>query len=426
MADSLRVGTTLKVAFVATVAASLLVSLWSLTSAVGQDPHRPDIADFDVFHLVGQLIWSGHYADAYRTATMLPLETALGHRHSVFMPWSYPPAFGFVVAPLAALPWSLAYLTFSLSTLAVFCLPMQRLGRRRFWPVMLATAPAILLNIRAGQNGLLTGGLYGLAALCLLRRRPIAAGSAIGCLAFKPHLAPMLPLMLVLQKRWLTLAVAASTGLALTGLSIAVFGPAVFSAFLAATGEVRQFMAVGVYPLHRMTSIYAFLFSVGAPSALAIAVHGAVAIAILAWTARTICTTENPRVQIGMGATASAFISPYFYDYDLTTFAVGLMLLAPILSRAMTARRYGLLLFCIAVGQSLGIAVGALGVEVSLGGPVLLAVYVTVLRRVHAEARRVPAAGSQPAALSGFAGPRRAAAETGRVLPYQLCQDSKP
>lgn len=397
------VGSGLKVAFVLVLAASLLIGLWDVTSAIGEDPGRPDIIDFNVFHLAGQLIWSGHYADAYRFATMLPLETALAHGHAVFIPWSYPPAFGFVVAPLAALSVGFAYLGFTLAALGFFCFIMRRLGGSHFWPVILATAPAILINIRAGQNGLLTGGLFGLAALCLLRRRPVAAGSAIGCLVFKPHLAPLLPVLLILQRRWSALAVAALIALALTGLSLTVFGSSVWSAFLASTAEVRRFMAMGAYPLHRMTSVYAFLLSLGAPASVAVALHGAAAVAIIAWAAWTIHTSRDARVQIGIAATASAFLSPYFYDYDQTIFAVGLALLAPAFRRALAARHYGLLLFGVAVAQTMGIAVAALGIHVSLGAPILLVLYLVVLHLVHVDGERASEASSQPTMLGGVA-----------------------
>ena len=167
--------------------------------------------------------------------------------------------------------------------------------------------------------------------------------------------------------------------------------------------EARHFMAVGAYPLQRMTSIYAFLLSLGAPTSVAAALHGAVAVAVLAWAAWTIRTTENPRVQIGVAATASAFVSPYFYDYDQTIFAVGLMLLAPTLSRALAPRAYGLVLFSIAVGQALGIALGVLETKISLGGPVILAAYVVILRAIHLDRVRTHEAGPEVEVLGSAA-----------------------
>ena len=398
---TLRVGRPVKVAAGATVLAALLIDPFYVTGVLESRPDHPDLADFNVFYLAGRLILSGHFLDAYRPAIMASLERALAHGHDFFMPWSYPPLFGFVVAPLALLPFWLAYLVFTLLTLALFGTTLKRLGGDAFWPVFLATIPAVLINIRAGQNGLLTGGLYGLGALWLLRRRPVAAGSAMGCLAFKPHLAAMLPIMLLMQKRWLTLAAAGLTALGLTGLAVAVFGPETLSAFLASTREAGTYMAAGAYPLHRMTSIYAFALSLGASTTAAAVLHGAVAIPLLGWTAWMIHRSRDLRVQIGVAAMASPFLSPYVMDYDQTIFAVGLVCLSPALNRALGPTRYGLVLLCVALAQIMGIAVETLGGTISLGGPILLAASLVMLRTVRAEF--MGSRSAAPAALSASA-----------------------
>ena len=179
----------------------------------------------------------------------------------------------------------------------------------------------------------------------------------------------MLPVMLLVQKRWATLAAAGLTALGLTGLAVAVFGPETLSAFLALTRDAGTHMASGAYPLHRMTSIYAFPLSLGASPAVAAVLHGAVALAVLAWTALMIRPSRDLRVQIGLAATASLFLSPYVMDYDQTIFAVGLVCLAPALNRAMGPTRYGLVLLCVASAQIIGIATEALGGTLSLAGP---------------------------------------------------------
>ena len=112
-AHAISFGSGLKVAVVLTIAVALGVGLLDVLAAAGQDPGRPGLADFNAFHIVGRMIGSGRFADAYRIPILLQVENAgADPDHRVFMPWSYPPAFGLIVAPLAALPLGAAYLLF--------------------------------------------------------------------------------------------------------------------------------------------------------------------------------------------------------------------------------------------------------------------------------------------------------------------------
>ena len=292
------IGTPLKLTFAGVLVLAAAAGIISNTLAVGQGPGRPEPADFNVFHLAGGLVWSGRLGEAYRVATLMPLERALTGSPAV-IPWSYPPLFGLVLAPLAALPIWLAQGLFVAATLALFLAVTRRLAGAQAWPVWLALAPSIGLNLQSGQNGLLTGGLAGAAALALLARRPLAAGSAIAALAIKPHLAIMFPVMLVLGRRWPTLLTAGLGAAGLTALSVALLGGQVFLAFLGSFAEVGRFMAAGAYPLPRMISIYAALLSCGVPPAAALAGHAAAAAVVLAGTA-WVAARADPRIRLGL------------------------------------------------------------------------------------------------------------------------------
>lgn len=77
---------------------------------------------------------------------------------------------------------------------------------------------------------------------------------------------------------------------------------------------------------------------------------------------------------------ATAFVSPYFYDYDLPVFCSGLALILPALAAAMERRRVAALLGAVALAESLGLLmtplVGRLPTP-SLGAPILLACFGT-------------------------------------------------
>lgn len=54
------------------------------------------------------------------------------------------------------------------------------------WLLLAVAFPAVLINIRHGQNGFLTAALLG-GALAVLERRPLLAGILFGLLAYKPR-----------------------------------------------------------------------------------------------------------------------------------------------------------------------------------------------------------------------------------------------
>ena len=389
MTGSYRPTLLVRTMFGAALAATLLGGLWTVAAAVGTAPNRPEITDFHAVHLVGRLIAEGHMADAYRIRAMLRLESTLGGQ-STFMPWSYPPAYGLLAEALYRLGLIPGFLVFSLTGLALYLAALWRLGGTECWPVLLASFAGMALNLRCGQNGLLTGGLTALVAISALRGRPLSAGTALTLLSLKPHLVPILPIWLALRRRWLTLAVAAAGTLALTLLSLAAFGREVFAAFLASVPDVGRMMAAGAYPLHRMTSIYAFALSLGLPSWLALLVHVCAAAAVLAMVGRRVLRGGDPRVELGLVIMAGLFVSPYVYDYDQTIFGVALMLLAPALIARLSRRRYLLLLGGCGLAQSLGLLVntvtaGAPDGAISPMGPALLAIALTILQVLRAE-----------------------------------------
>ncbi len=96
-----------------------------------------------------------------------------------------------------------------------------------------------------------------------MQRRAALAGMATGALAFKPQIATMLPMLFALRRDWRALGVAAVVAGLLTGSAVLILGRDTVPAFLSSTSVVAEFMASGTFPLHRMTSVYAFALSLG-------------------------------------------------------------------------------------------------------------------------------------------------------------------
>lgn len=400
--DALAVSPATKLAYALSLTALLVHSTMSFVQALGRDPGRPDIVDFHVFDIVGRLVWAGRLAEAYGRATMLPLEHAVSVVGG-YMTFSYPPLFAVILAPLAKLPPGVAFASFVLVTLAAYVLVMRRIGGQGVWPVLLALTPSVMINVQSGQNGLLTGALVGAAALSTLAGRPVATASAVAAMAIKPHLALMLPLVLLVERRWLALVLSAAGALALTLASIAVFGTRVFSAFLASLGEVQHYMDAGGFPFHRMPTIYAFVKTLGLSGATASAAHALVASGVVATTAWAALRIGDPRVRIGLLIMATPFVSPYFYDYDWTVFGIGLALAAPWLALTLTTERYVTLLFVLAFGETIGMVQNTFfklwsGFQVSVTGPLLLGCFLLILAKAVQAGQPIQWSGLRPRA----------------------------
>ena len=287
-------------------------------------PHK--LIDFEGFYLAGQLVWRGAINQAYHFVTLFPLQKAISSSET-FQPWTYPPQFDLVVAPLALLPIGWAYSAFIISTLAAYLATLKRIAAENFVPILVLLTPIIVVTIGCGQNGFLTGTLIGLTCLGLQARTSLA-GVPLGLMIIKPHLAVAFAVYTLVNRRWGTALVAAATVAATSALATIALGPSVWIAFLGGVKEARVFLDHGFYPNFRMVSVYALVQSLGFSGLVASTAQ--VLIAIVALGAVVLASHQfPPRQALAITAIATLLISPYEYDYDLMTLGVGLGFLLP-------------------------------------------------------------------------------------------------
>lgn len=310
-ADALRPGRLLQVVVGLTLLLTLAIGTRDAGEATGSDPRRPEIVDFHEFRIAGRLALEGHFADAYDVPRMRALQRTEGGGRDVFLPFVYPPLFGLVMAPLALLPVAPAFLLFAGATLLLYLAVLRRLAGPWFALASLVAAPAMLIDLRIGQNGLLTSALVGLSALLALSGRGGAAGAAAGLLAFKPQLATGLALAFVTGPNPRALLAAPAVAAAATVLSVALLGASSVAAFRGALSYAGDFMAAGAFPLHRMTSLYACALSLGASAPAALLLHGLATATVLAAAAAAAggSTATPPRVSASWRPPSSAPIS---------------------------------------------------------------------------------------------------------------------
>lgn len=143
--------------------------------------------------------------------------------------WSYPPSFILFLLPLSALPYVSAYVVWAVGGLVVFIgttlksTANQMSSHWHSYALMVALAPASLINAFFGQNGFITGVLL-YAGVRLASTRPIVSGICIGLLTIKPQLGLLIPIMLILTRNWTAILSATLTAIILCSVSVLVFG----------------------------------------------------------------------------------------------------------------------------------------------------------------------------------------------------------
>jgi hypothetical protein len=129
----------------------------------------------------------------------------------------YPPSALPVFAVFGLLPFRVAITTWA----ALSAAAMAAASRSNWAPLLLLT-PAALWALPGGQVSVLLGALL-FGALTI--PRPAVAGTMLGlALSLKPQLAAIVPLVLLLNQRWMVLALAVGTFLFLSVVSGSWFG----------------------------------------------------------------------------------------------------------------------------------------------------------------------------------------------------------
>lgn len=316
------------------------------------------VADFAAFHIVAGKVWLGDLAATYDFATFAGMQREVAGEAAGVMPWTYPPQFDLLLAPFAFQPGWAAYFLFTSLTLAAYLVTLRKIAGDNLALVLVILFPALATTIASGQNGFLTGALIGL--FCInVDKRPRIAGAAIGMMVIKPHLAIAAGIYMLVTRRWMAIAVAATVVVASALVCTLAFGPQIWIAWLGAIKESASYLEQGRYPLFRMVSAYATLYTAGVPAAGALWGQFAIAALALVATALAVARGPSPRFALGVVAIASVMMSPYAYDYDLPIVGIGLALLVPDLATLAGNRERGLIYGMVLLAGAYGLLLSA-------------------------------------------------------------------
>jgi hypothetical protein len=268
---------------------AFVLSVAGTHGAFAPQPVPPTTTDFASFYSAGLLGDHGRAAEAYDQKVLLATGRAAIHPGVTFNPFLNPPVFLLICAPLAALPYLLAFVLFEAATALLWLGITTRIaGGGRLAAMALAAVPSVWWALGWGQNSFLSASLMGLGTL-LLQGRPYLAGAAFGALCFKPHFGILIPVALLAARQWRAIAGAAASVAVLVCLTAACFGAAVWPAFLNMALHARGTIESGKILFEGHVDVAGALRLLGAPAGAGWAGQAAVSLVALgcvAWAWR--------------------------------------------------------------------------------------------------------------------------------------------
>jgi alpha-1,2-mannosyltransferase len=261
--------------------------------------------------------------DAYNAALAARFYPDFPHHN-----WSYPPHLLLMTWPLAFLPYLPGYVVWCALGMALYLLASSEGGRRRQRLFMLAVAPAVWINIFAGQNGFITAVLM-IGGLAQLGWRPMLAGICFGLLTIKPQLGLLLPVLLVLTGQWRAILVAVVTAAALVIATGLLFGFEIWPDYVRQVLPVQSAILAegqGIFTI-MMPTVFMNARIAHLPIDIAWALQIATSLAAVAAVVWTYWRKRDPVLSVALFVTASFLATPYAFNYDMVVFGWVLALL---------------------------------------------------------------------------------------------------
>ncbi len=264
-------------------------------------------------------------ADLYDNNAVLAFQREIGPGFTENYPFLYPPPFLLVLWPFGQMPYLVARIAWIALCLAACLFAVCGTRWRRPIAAAVILAPASTVCMVYGQNGLLSAALM-IGGMRLARPRPVVAGILFGLLVYKPQLGLLIPIALAAAGLWRAILAAACTVIAILGLSLILFGPAMWPAWLATTQAVSHYTPADRAHLDRlMPTISAAARRLGAPADLAtvLQILAALAVAAVVWR----CWRRDGSVSADATLPVATFLAtPYAFGYDMPMAAFATLL----------------------------------------------------------------------------------------------------
>jgi hypothetical protein len=195
--------------------------------------------DFVAFYAGAKLVGN---ADPYDGAAVERIQREVagmqsGHLHYIRLPF-----YGYFLRPLGWLPYRGAYLLFqAVNLLCFFWFLWQFVPGNRELAAFASLSIPLYAMLQNGQDTGLLLFLVSCSVVLTRKRLDLWSGFVLSLCAIKPHLFLLMPLVLILQRRWRVLSGAVIGGILLLAISFGVGGQGWPRAFLkVATGPLEN------------------------------------------------------------------------------------------------------------------------------------------------------------------------------------------
>ncbi|WP_156839155.1 glycosyltransferase family 87 protein [Novosphingobium aquimarinum] len=337
--------------------------------------------DFLSFWTAGRMLAAGQ--DVYDQAAHIAAQRAyFVQQGEAFTAFFYPPSFLPLCRLLGIGPYFVSLAIWLLATGAFYawsvsCWLRASLREHPSMWILLAAFPPVLITITHGQTAFLVAGLMG-AATYFVPRRPVLAGVLFGLATIKPQFGPLVPLVLLLTGQWRVIAAAAASSLALALLATLAFGLQPWADWLALSAAAQAAMSQGSVGFSKMVSLFAGARLLGAPTWLAYALQTVLSAAVVMSIAAA-AVSRGWSDALGAALLVGALlVTPFMLDYDLVLLAFPLIWLA-----GQDHRRWERLTILLAFAAPAFARPLALSIGVPILPPILLALFVVLLRRAR-------------------------------------------
>lgn len=300
----------------ATVCAAYSVFLW-WTSYAGDNFHN----DFTFYYAAARLGLTHGWTHLYDLGLQQQQLDAIGSRIKVAQLARYvsPPPLAWLVIPLTALPYRVAYWLWSALLLAGLVLTwyLAAPGAGRARVIFLVGAFGwlpIVYGLQLGQPALLVAAAVAACYTLLRNGRDIEAGAVLGLLVLKPQLALLVPVVLLVAGRRRAFASAVAVLALITIASLIALGPSGASDYVA-----RLNFATSV-PENQAQTLAAWIHN--------LTVTRAVQLVIAAWTVVLAYRyrRNGPEVWLAIALVGGLASSPYVHYDDLAMLGLACLL----------------------------------------------------------------------------------------------------
>ncbi|MCJ2138238.1 DUF2029 domain-containing protein [Methylobacterium sp. J-026] len=286
--------------------------------------------DYVNFWLASRLVMAGQagtlidlpaYGDAVKAAFGLSYDP-----HLLFV---YPPHVLLFLVPLVGLPFLPAVFVWTAVNVAALAWATRRSAEAVDGTLVLVAClspPAITMMLYGHF-----GGLLALGATVVLQesgRRPWLAGLCFACLTVKPQFAAALGLILLCGGFWRCLVAAGIATAALVGVSVAVFGVAVWERFVTVTMPLQSsfIIAFNAPMIETSATPYFVARFWGLPAGIAWTIQGCISVLALAAAIRALRGDMRSPARLLVVLLAVLVMQPYASHYDLAVVAPALTL----------------------------------------------------------------------------------------------------